>query len=64
VCSTIIGAAVIDEVDDADKPERAQSRVIETTATVDVSDAHRHMIQHRTFPLGQLQRICWKIGQL
>ena len=63
-CSTIIGAAAIAEVDGAYKPERAQSRVVETTTTVDVGDAHRHMIQHRMFPLGELQRICWKIGQL
>ena len=42
------------EVDDAYKPERAQRSIIETTTTVDVSDTHRDMIQHRMFPLGWL----------
>ena len=32
--STIIGAAALSEVDNAHKPERAQSGVIETTTTV------------------------------
>jgi hypothetical protein len=46
-CSTIIGAAALTEVDDAYEPERPQSRVIEATTTLDVGDAHRHMIQLR-----------------
>ena len=42
--STIIGAAALAEVDNACKPERAQSGVIETTTALDVSDAHGYMI--------------------
>jgi hypothetical protein len=38
--STVIGAAATAEVDNAHKPERAQSRIIETTTTVDISHAH------------------------
>ena len=48
-CSTIIGATALTEVDDAYKAERAQSRIIEATTTLDVGDAHRHMIQHRMY---------------
>src|SRR5262249_20637782 len=59
-CSTIVRASVLAEVNDADKPERAQSCVIETAATVEISDAHRHMIQHGLFLSGRPQR---KIGR-
>ena len=42
--STIIRAAALAEVDNACKPERAQSGVIETTTALDISDAHGYMI--------------------
>jgi hypothetical protein len=45
-CFTIVGAAIPAEVDDTYKPKRAQSRVIEATTTLDVSDAYRYVIQH------------------
>ena len=39
-CSTVIRATAHAEIDDTHKPKRAQSRVIETTASVDVRYAH------------------------
>jgi hypothetical protein len=39
-CITVIGATILAEVDDTHKPERAQSRVIEATTALDVSDAN------------------------
>jgi hypothetical protein len=45
-CITVIGAAIVAEVDDTHNSERAQSRVIEATTALDVGDAHRYMIQH------------------
>ena len=43
---TVVGAATLAEIDDTYKPERAQHPVIELSTAVDVSDTHRHMIQH------------------
>src|SRR5262249_33857336 len=53
---TVVGAAATAEVDDANKPERSQSRIIEPTTMINVSHTHRHVIQHGKFPLSQLQR--------
>ena len=62
-CITVIGAAILAEVGDTHQPERAQRRVIELATALDVSDAHRYMIQHWMFPWPAANHLLEEIGQ-